>query len=157
MQKIDKNLPSGHHRTNMSGRIFVTKACIDNRKKNLLNSNISSRRPLGFITAAMSLTVGQPNFARSLAVSSTGTLYIDFGVFFAPLMEFCHVQNSLCVQVLRSDILAALLHCTPTAGVSQTLRRGTRNGITELSRRTFEEDTNYIRLGGHHGGHRPTF
>jgi len=42
------------------------------------------------------------------------------------------VQNSLYVQVLRSLILPALLHGTPAAGVSQTLRRGTRNGITEL-------------------------
>jgi len=49
------------------------------------------------------------------------------------MMEFRHVQNALCVQVLRSLILAALLHLTPAAGVSQTLRRGTRNGITELS------------------------
>jgi len=43
------------------------------------------------------------------------------------------VQNSLCVQVLRSPILAALLHGAPAAGLSQTLRCGTRNGITELS------------------------
>jgi len=33
-----------------------------------------------------------------------------------PLTEFCHVQNSLYVQVLRSPILAALLHDTPAAG-----------------------------------------
>jgi len=46
--------------------------------------------------------------------------------------EFCSVQNSLYVQVLRSPVLAALLHGTPAVGVSQTLRRGTRNGITEL-------------------------
>jgi len=32
-------------------------------------------------------------------------------------------------------ILAALLHGTLAAGVSQTLRRGTRNGITELLQR----------------------
>jgi len=50
-----------------------------------------------------------------------------------PLTEFCRVQNSLCVQVLRSPILAALLHGTRAVGVSQTLRRGTKNGITELS------------------------
>jgi len=31
--KIAKNSPSGHHRTNLSGDIFLTKACIDNRKK----------------------------------------------------------------------------------------------------------------------------
>jgi len=50
-------------------------------------------------------------------------------------MEFCQLQNSLSVQVLRSPILAALLHGTRAMGVSQTLRRGTRNGITELSQR----------------------
>jgi len=44
----------------------------------------------------------------------------------------CPVQNSLCVQVLRSSILAALLHGTPAAGVSQTLQHGTRNGIMVL-------------------------
>jgi len=49
-----------------------------------------------------------------------------------PLTEFCPVQNSLYVQVLRSLILPALLHGTPAADVSQTLRRCTRNGITEL-------------------------
>jgi len=42
MQKIAKNSPSGHHRTTLSGHIFATKAHIDDRKKNLLNSNISS-------------------------------------------------------------------------------------------------------------------
>jgi len=31
--KIVKNLPFGHHRTNLSGYIFATKACIDNQKK----------------------------------------------------------------------------------------------------------------------------
>jgi len=45
------------------------------------------------------------------------------------------MQNSLYVQVLRSHILAALLHGTPAAGVSQTLRRDQRNGIMKLSQR----------------------
>jgi len=52
-----------------------------------------------------------------------------------PLTEFCRVQNSLYVQVLRSPISATLLNGTPAAGVSLTLRRGTRNGITQLSQR----------------------
>jgi len=52
-----------------------------------------------------------------------------------PLTEFCPVQYSLYVQVLRFPVLAALLHGTPAAGVSQSLRRGTRSGITELSQR----------------------
>ena len=51
------------------------------------------------------------------------------------MTEFCQVQNSLCVQVLRSAILAVLLHGRRAVGVSQTLRLGTRNGITELSQR----------------------
>jgi len=33
MQKIAKKSPSGHHRTNLFGYVFATKACIDNRKK----------------------------------------------------------------------------------------------------------------------------
>jgi len=41
--------------------------------------------------------------------------------------------KKLCAQVLRSPILAVLLHDTRAVGVSQTLRRGTSNGIMELS------------------------
>jgi len=51
------------------------------------------------------------------------------------LTKFCQVQNSLYVQVLRSAVLAALLRGTAAAGVSQTLRRGTKYGITGLLRR----------------------
>jgi len=52
-----------------------------------------------------------------------------------PLTEFCQLQNSLCVQLLRSAILPALLHGTRAAAVGQTLWRVTRNGITEYSQR----------------------
>jgi len=89
---------------------------------------------LAFVTAATSLTGGQPNFARCLAISCSATLHIYFREFL-PLTAFCPVQNFLYVQVLRSPILAALLHGTAAAGVSQTLRRGTRNGIIELLQR----------------------
>jgi len=41
-KKIAKKSPSGHHPTTLSGYIFATKACIDNPKKNLLSSNIST-------------------------------------------------------------------------------------------------------------------
>ena len=37
-----KKSPSAHHRTTLSGYIFVTKARIDNQKKNLLSSNMFS-------------------------------------------------------------------------------------------------------------------
>jgi len=42
--KIAKKSPSVHHRTNLSGYIFATKAHIDNRK-NELSSNTSSTYP----------------------------------------------------------------------------------------------------------------
>jgi len=44
----------------------------------------------------------------------------------------------------RFRVLAALLHGTPVVGVSQTLRCSTEGAI-------------YIRQGGHHVGHWPTF
>ena len=59
-------------------------------------------------------------------------IFLFFGGF-CPLVKFFQVQSSLCIQVLRSPVLAALLHGTRPAGISQTLRRGTRNEITELS------------------------
>jgi len=62
-------------------------------------------------------------------------IYI-FGALAPPLREFCQLQNSLCVQVLRSPVVAALLHGTPAAGISQTSQHSTRNGITERSHRT---------------------
>ena len=55
-------------------------------------------------------------------------LYIGFflggGSCLGAPTEFCQVQNSLCVQVLHSPILAALLYGTWGVGVSETLRRG---------------------------------
>jgi len=77
---------------------------------------------LAFVTAATSLTGGQPNFARCLAVSCAGTLYIHFPGLFPP-DGILLVQISLYVQVLSSPILLAFLHDTATADVSQTLRR----------------------------------
>ena len=91
-QKIAKKSPSGHYPTTMSGYVFATKARIDNRKKNLLSSNISSTCPhnmvnfgilaaeidpvvwghpskfqrisrLGSVTARQSSIGHQPNFA----------------------------------------------------------------------------------------------
>jgi len=41
-QKSRQKSPSGHHRRTLSGYIFATKACIDNRGKNLLSSDMSS-------------------------------------------------------------------------------------------------------------------
>jgi len=64
-QKIAKKLPPRHHRTTLSGCIFATKACIDNQKKNSLNSNTSSTCPhnmmnLGPLTAEIDSEFGAP-------------------------------------------------------------------------------------------------
>jgi len=53
------------------------------------------------------------------------------------LMEFCQVQNSLCIQVLLFSILAALLHGTRAVGISQTLHRG------NCTRSTFSQFPQY--------------
>jgi len=47
--KNAKKSPSRHHRTTLSGCIFATKACIDIRKKNLFNSNVSSTCPYNMV------------------------------------------------------------------------------------------------------------
>ena len=90
---------------------------------------------LGFVTAPTSLNGGQPNFAQYLAVSWAGTLYIHFpglltlnGIL--PAAKFTLRPTFVC-----SPILAALLHSTQAAGVSQTVRRAARNEITQLSQR----------------------
>jgi len=91
-----KNSPSGHHRTPLPGYIFATKACIDNRKKNLLNSIISPTCPY--------------NMA-------------NFGLLAA---EICWQVWGTPANYNRFCVLAALVHDSLVVGVSQTaaLNRG---------------------------------
>jgi len=160
-QKIAKNSTSWHHDTSFSGCIFASKARIDNRKKKL-NSHTSSTCPhnmVNFAPLTAEIVSGvwstPANFNRFRVLASLlqsrrslpetnqalhdrwPTLLFWYIIYIfggsCPLTEFCHVPNSLYVQVLRYPILAALLPGTPAAGISQTLRRGARNGITELS------------------------
>jgi len=86
----------------------------------------------------------------------TITIYTFRGLL--ALTEFCQVQNSLCVQVLRSPVLAVLLHGTGTVGISQTLRHGTKNGIIEvLLLIIFNRGRHLYSEGGYHVRHRPMF
>jgi len=158
--------PSVHHRTTLWGYMFVNGAHVDNRKKSLLNSNISSTWPYNVVnlgpltaeigsvvwdtqanfnvTAATSLNVSQPNFARCLPSPGLVHYIYIFGGY-CPVTEFCQVQNSLCVlHVLHSPILVALLHGTRAVGASQTLRRWAHGATC-------------IQQGDHHVGHWPTF
>jgi len=92
-QKIAKKSPSGYRRTTLSGYIFATKACIDNREKNLLSSNISSTCPHNMVNFGLS--------AAKICWRVWGTP--------ANLNGFC--------------VLEALLHSTLVVSVSQSLRR----------------------------------
>jgi len=113
-QKWRKKSPSVHHPTTLSGYIFATKACIDNRKKNLLSSNMSS-------TCLHNM--------------------VNFGPLAA---DICWRVWGIHANFNGFRVLAALLHGIPVLGVSQTLRGWT-------------EGATYIRQGGHHVGHWPTF
>jgi len=88
--------PSAHHRTILSGYIFATKACIDNRKKNLLSSNTSP-------TCSYNMVNVGPLAAET--VSLVWETPANFNGF---------------------RVLAALMHGTLLVGVSQTaaLSRG---------------------------------
>jgi len=91
-QKLVKKLPSGHHRTNLSGYISATKARINSREKNLLSSNTSSTCSLNMV-----------NFSPVAA-------------------EIGPVVWGTPPNFNGYRVLAALLRGTPALGVSQTLR-----------------------------------
>jgi len=183
MQKIAKNLPSGHHRTTLSGYTFVTKARIDNRKKlvkqryllqtssqygeltaherlrsvyqfgapqQILTDFAISR--LGFVTAAMSLSRDQRNFARCLAVSWAGTLYIHFWGLLPPHGILAQAKFTLHPSLAFSyigSITAWLYSSRPLPDFAAWYK--------EWNYGTFAEGATYIRLGGHHVRHWPTF
>jgi len=87
---------SGHHPTTMSGYIFATKACIDNRKKNLLSSNITCKCPHNMV---------------------------NFGPLAAEILSLVWGTSG---NFNGFRVLAPLLHGTLVVGVSQTaaLNRG---------------------------------
>jgi len=90
-----KKSPSAHHRTTLSVYIFVIEAHIDNRKKNLLSSNISSTCPYNMV---------------------------NFGLLKA---EICWWVWGTPANFNGYRVMVALLHGTLVVGVSQTLRRRT--------------------------------
>ena len=117
------------------------------RKKNLLNSNISSTVHMSSQYGELRPTSGWDRFSlgripanfngfrvlasllhrrRSMDVNQSlhdvllspwlvHYLYIHISGGSCPVTESCYVHNSLCVQVLRSPILGALLHGTRAA------------------------------------------
>jgi len=100
---------------------------------------------LGFITAPTSLSRGWQNFAGCLAVSWAGTLYIHFWGLY-PLTEFFQVQNSLCVQVLRSPIFDSVNARHSISGRQWNFVAWYK----EWNYGTFADGDTYIRLGCHY-------
>jgi len=171
-KKIAKNSPPEHHLTNLSGCIFATKVCIDNRQKLVkqqylvhMSARYGELRPIsgwdrftslgrpskfqwvsrvGFVTAATSLNGGQLNFAQCLAVSSY--IYTSVYIFgaLAPNAVLQRAKFTLRPSIAFSYIGSVNARHSSIVDVSQTLRR-------------WAEGATYIRQGGHHVGHRPTF
>jgi len=175
-QKIAKNLPSVHHCTTFSGYIFAAKARIDNWKKVVkqqylphMSSQYGELGPLaaeissvvfghpckfqlvshlGFVTAATSLNGSQPNFARRLAVSWADTLYIHFWELL-PLSGIVPAAKITLRPSLAFSYIGSI-----TARHSSS---GRQLNFVAWYYGIFTEGATYIRLGGHHVGHRPTF
>jgi len=137
-------MPSGHRRTTLSGYIFVIrKKLVKQQYLPHMSSQYGELRPtsgwdrfgclghpsefqqvsrLGSVTAATSLNGSQPNFARSLALSWAGTLYIHFrGILprngILPGAKFT-LRPSLALSYIDSVIARH-----SSRGVSQTVRR----------------------------------
>jgi len=145
-----------HHHTTLSIYIFATKARTDNPKKCVKQQyslHVSSQYGEFRLMIGWQVWGTPANFNGFYVLAlllhrrrSTEVIQIMHNVWLSPglvhyvyifrgschLTEFCQVQNSLCVQVLHSLILTALLLGTQAVNVSQTLWCGTRNGITEL-------------------------
>jgi len=181
-KKIAKNSPSAHHHTNLSGCVFAT-TYIDNRKTLVkqqyllhMSSQYGELRPLtaeigwrvgapqqistGFASwlrycsAATSLSGGQPNFARSLAVSWADTLCIHFGGLLPPDGR----------NFARCKIHFTSKSFVPFSYIGRVTARHSSSGrqpnfaawYKELNYGTFAEGATYFRLGGHHVAYRPT-
>jgi len=179
-QKLAKNSPSGHHRTTLSGCIFfATKECVHNRK-NPLNSNISSTcshnmatfRPL---MAEISLPVwGTPANFNGFRVSpslvqrrrSPEANHTLHDVWPSPgLVHYIYIFGGSCPWRNFAKCKLTLRPSLVISYIGSVIARHNSSGrqpnfaawYKEWNYGTFAEGATYIRLGGHHVGHRPTF
>jgi len=179
-QKWRQKSPSAHHRTTLSRCIFATKACISNWKKNLLNTNMSSSCPhtselrpingwdllarlghpskfqrvshLAFVTAVMTLTGGQPNFARCLpSPALLHYIYIFGGSFRWQNFAWCkvHFASKSCVLMYWQR------YCTALQQRAWAKLCGVVHGM-DLPNFDRGEGATYIWHDSHHVRHRPT-
>jgi len=152
-----KKSPSARHRKNLSGYIFATKACIDNRKK-LLNTKMSSRCPhnmanFGPLTAEI-----------GWRVCSIPANFNGFRVL-ALLLQRCRSPeaNQTLHELLPPNGILPGANLTFRPSLAFSYIRSYYTSLNQWTSAKFcgvvqgMELRNYIRLGGHHVGHRPTF
>jgi len=96
--------------------------------------------------------IGQPNFARSLAVSWAGTLYIYILGAFAPDGILSGAKFTL-----RPSLGFSYLGSVTARHSNSRRKPNFAARYKEWNYATFADGATYIRLGGHHVGHRPTF
>jgi len=93
---------------------------------------------LAFVSAAMSLSESQPNFAGCMAVSQAGTLYI-------------HFRGLLPVgRILRTTLAFSYIGSVTAWHSTSEHEPSFAAWYKEWNYRTFAEGATYIRLGGHH-------
>jgi len=110
---------------------------------------------LGFVTAATSLTRGQPNFAQCLAMSWAGTLYIYIYTFLGllpPNRILPAAKFTLCPSLAFSYTGSITARHLSSGRQPNSVAR-----YKEWIYGTFADGATCIRLGGHHVGHWPTF
>ena len=102
-------------------------------------------------TAATSLTGGQPNFERCLAVSRAATLFIHFWGLLPP--------NGILpgAKITLRPSLAFYIGSVSTRHWSSGRQPNFVAWYKEWHYGTFADGTTCIRLGGHHVGHQLTF
>jgi len=177
-----KKSPSAHHRTTLSGCLrswgiyWQSERNLLNSKKWYLlqmSPQYGELRPcngwdqlaglghqskfqrvshLGFVTAVTSFTRGQPNFARCLAISWAGTLYIHFWGLLSP-DGILPGANFILHPSLAFSYIGSITARHSTSGRQPNFVAWYK----EWNYGIFEDGATYIRLGSHHVGHQPTF
>jgi len=107
---------------------------------------------LAVVTAATSLTGGQPNFAQCLAISWPGTLYMHFRGLLPP-DGILHGAKFTLRQSLALSYIGSVTAQHSSSGRQPNFVAWYK----EWNYGTFAEGATYIWLGSHHVGHRPTF
>jgi len=179
IQKLRKKSPSAHHRTNLSGYIFATKTCIDNQKRivkqrYLLHmssqcgeisrqvcgtpANFNGFRVLALLLIApTSLNRSQQNFARCLAVSWAGTLYVHFWGLLSPNGILSGAEFTLRPSLPFSYIAIVTARHSSRQRQPNCVAWYKEWNYGTLGLVIVNRGRHLYSEGGHHVGHRPTF